>query len=88
MLINALLKADDNQRRELDRWIHAEQYDPEEKISAVTRLYNEIGIDLLAQEKINYYFDQGKTLLDAVSVSEERKQELRAYVARMMKRNK
>lgn len=88
MLINALLKADDNQRRELDRWIHAEQYDPEEKIAAVTRLYNEIGIDLLAQEKINYYFDQGKTLLDAVSVSEERKQELRAYVARMMKRNK
>ena len=54
----------------------------------MTRLYNEIGIDLLAQEKINYYFDQGKTLLDAVSVSEERKQELRAYVARMMKRNK
>ena len=88
MLINALLKADDNQRRELDRWIHAEQYDPEEKIAAVTRLYNEMGIDLLAQEKINYYFDQGKTLLDAVSVSEERKQELRAYVARMMKRNK
>ena len=88
MLINALLKADDTQRRELDRWIHAEQYDPEEKISAVTRLYNEMGIDLLAQEKINYFFDQGKTLLDAVSVSEERKQELRAYVARMMKRNK
>jgi geranylgeranyl diphosphate synthase type II len=88
MLINALLKADDNQRRELDRWIHAEQYDPEEKIAAVTRLYNEIGIDLLAQEKINHYFDQGKTLLDAVSVGEERKQELRAYVARMMKRNK
>jgi len=88
MLINALLKADDTQRRELDRWIHAEQYDPEEKIAAVTRLYNEMGIDLLAQEKINYYFDQGKTLLDAVSVGEERKQELRAYVARMMKRNK
>ena len=88
MLINALLKADDTQRRELDRWIHAEQYDPEEKIAAVTRLYNEMGIDLLAQEKINHYFDQGKTFLDAVSVGEERKQELRAYVARMMKRNK
>ena len=54
----------------------------------MTRLYNEIGIDQLAQEKINHFFEASKTFLDAVSVPEERKQELRAYVAKMMKRNK
>lgn len=88
MLINAFLKADTDQRAELESWIGRADADPEEKISAVTRLYNEIGIDQLAQEKINHFFEASKTFLDAVSVPEERKQELRAYVARMMKRNK
>lgn len=88
MLINAFLKADADQRAELESWIGRADADPEEKIAAVTRLYNEIGIDQLAQEKINHFFEASKTFLDAVSVPEERKQELRAYVARMMKRNK
>lgn len=88
MLINAFLKADTAQRAELESWIGRADADPEEKIAAVTRLYNEIGIDQLAQEKINHFFEASKTFLDAVSVPEERKQELRAYVARMMKRNK
>ena len=88
MLINAFLKADTAQRAELESWIGRADADPEEKIRAVTRLYNEIGIDRLAQEKINHFFEASKTFLDAVSVPEERKQELRAYVAKMMKRNK
>lgn len=88
MLINAFLKADADQRAELESWIGRADADPEEKIRAVTRLYNEIGIDQLAQEKINHFFEASKTFLDAVSVPEERKQELRAYVAKMMKRNK
>ena len=88
MLINAFLKADTAQRAELESWIGRADADPEEKIAAVTRLYNEIGIDQLAQEKINHFFEASKTFLDAVSVPEERKQELRAYVAKMMKRNK
>lgn len=88
MLINAFLKADTVQRAELESWIGRADADPEEKIRAVTRLYNEIGIDQLAQEKINHFFEASKTFLDAVSVPEERKQELRAYVAKMMKRNK
>ena len=88
MLINAFLKADTAQRAELESWIGRADVDPEEKIRAVTRLYNEIGIDQLAQEKINHFFEESKAFLDAVSVPEERKQELRAYVAKMMKRNK
>lgn len=43
-------------------------FDREEKITAVTRLYNEIGIDKMAQAKIAYYFEQSKKYLDAVQV--------------------
>lgn len=86
MLINALLRANETQRAELEKWISATEFDREEKIAAVTRLYNEIGIDKLAQEKINFYFEQSRKYLAAVSVAEDRKAEITAYAQRMMKR--
>ena len=86
MLINAMLRANDTQRAELEKWISATEFDREEKIAAVTRLYNEIGIDKLAQEKINFYFEQSRKYLAAVSVAEDRKAEITAYAQRMMKR--
>ena len=52
----------------------------------VTRLYNEIGIDKMAQDKIAYYFEQSKKYLDAVNVPAERKEELAKYAQKMMKR--
>jgi geranylgeranyl diphosphate synthase, type II len=42
----------------LEKWVNAKSFDREEKIAAVTRLYNEIGIDKMAQAKIAYYFEQ------------------------------
>lgn len=88
MLINAFNHATAEQRKELTRWITAEQFDAAEKIAAVTRLYNEIGIDRMAKEKIEYYFAQSTQYLARVNVPEERKQELIAYTHDMMKREK
>ena len=86
MLINAFIRADAAQRAELERWIEAKDFDAKEKIAAVTRIYNEIGIDRLAMEKIKFYFNESKKYLDAVSVAPERKAELAKYTAEMMKR--
>lgn len=86
MLINATNRANDNQREELNSWLSATDYDAKEKIDAVTRLYNEMGIDKLAQQKIEYYFEQSRKYLNAVNVPEKRKTELRKYAAEMMKR--
>lgn len=86
MLINAFNKANAAQREELTRWVSARDFDRNEKVDAVTRLYNEIGIDQLAQDKIAYYFAQSKKFLDAVNVPEEKKEELRKYAQKMMKR--
>lgn len=86
MLINAFSHADEAQRQELEKWVNAKSFDREEKIAAVTRLYNEIGIDKMAQDKIAYYFEQSKKYLDVVRVPAERKEELLKYAQRMMKR--
>lgn len=86
MLINAFNHANDAQREELARWITAENFDREEKVAAVTRLYNEIGVDKLALNKIAYYFDQSRKYLDAVEVEEDKKTVLRQYAEKMMSR--
>lgn len=86
MLINALNRANDAQRTELEGWLKADAPNPKEKIAAITRLYNIIGIDRLAQDKINAYFEESRRYLEAVGVPAERKQALLAYTASMMKR--
>ena len=89
MLINALAKSDSEQCRQLLGWIEVGSKEQEdEKIAAVTQLYNEIGVDKMAEAKINYYFEQGMKYLDKVGVSEERKEELKRYTAKMMKRDR
>ena len=60
MLINAFLRANENQRKELSRWINMTVCEEEEKIHSVTRLYDEIGIPQLAREKISYYYKQAE----------------------------
>lgn len=86
MLINAFNRADNAQRAELERSIRATDFDRQEKVKAVTGLYDEMGIDRLAQQKIAGYFNESKTYLDRVGVSDERKSELMRYAQRMMKR--
>lgn len=88
MLINAFNLANDKQREELTHWITAENPDPKEKIAAVTKLYNEIGIDKLAEKKINFFFEESRKYLKAVKVDEERKSVLEAYTQKMMHRKK
>ena len=88
MLINAFNKADESQRKELEKWVNAVNPDPQQKIAAVTTLYNNIGVNRLAEERIRYYFDESRKYLAAVQVPEESKQELKAYTDKMMKRNK
>ena len=88
MLINAVNRANAEQRKELEQWIAAKDFDREEKVAAVTRLYDEIGIRQLCEEKINYYFSQARKTLSQVQVPEDRKAPLFTYMDDLLHRNK
>ena len=88
MLINAVQRANARQRAELERWITAVDFDRQEKVKAVTQLYDEIGIRQLCEQKINYYFDKARQTLDEVAVPDSSKQALRDYMDDMLHRNK
>lgn len=86
MLINALQLASKEQRAELERRISANGSNADEKIAAVTHIYNIIGIEKLVQGKIKELFAVALQSLDRVKVAEERKTELRTFANKLLDR--
>ena len=86
MLINAQLLANDSQRKELEHWLTAKDYDEEEKIKSVTHLYDEIGIPQIARKKIEYYYSLAEQSLAKVNLPEEKKSLLWQYAQQMLNR--
>lgn len=86
MLINAYQLAGPSQRSELMRWITAVDFDRAEKVAAVTRIYDELGIRGLCKARINQYFDRASEYLAAVGVDDARKEQLRRFAQEMMHR--
>ena len=88
MLINAINKAQGEDRETLKRWIEAKEFDRNEKVKAVTAVYDRLGIGDLAKAKMEEYYAEALAALDRVAVEESRKSTLRDYAAMMMKREK
>lgn len=88
MLINAINKAEGADKTELLKWINAKDFDRQEKVKAVTAIYNKLGIDTMAKTKMEQYYNDAIAYLDKVNVSEEKKKPLRDYADKMMKRQK
>lgn len=86
LLINAFRRADDHLRSELNRWIGTKPEHPEEKIAAVTYIYNELHLKELSEQKIEDYFARAMEHLDAVQVQPEKKAVLRQLSERLMNR--
>lgn len=87
MLITALERADDVQKKELKKWINATTFEPEEKVAAVTELYNNVGIAALCKERIKTYYQEGLRLLEEVEVDDSLKKHLHDFVFSLMNRN-
>lgn len=86
MLITALEQADEDQRKELERWLTATDFIPAEKISAVTALYNNIGVGKRCEEMVEAYYSDGLAVLDSIALPEERKQALKDFACSLMNR--
>lgn len=88
LLINACQHADAKQLADLQYWLDIREgmYNPEEKIAAVTELYNQIGVRQLCEEKIKSYFDEAEQYLKQVQLPETQKSNLRTMVMSLFNR--
>lgn len=86
LLINALSESNPNQKKELNAWLSKPDFDPQQKVNEITRIYNEIGIPELTRKKMNEYFDASFALLEKLDVDSEARNELIRFAGLLMKR--
>lgn len=86
LLISAYKLASDAQRQELDKWIKAETFDPDEKIAAVRGIYDALDIPTLIRSKVKQLFTESLKSLERVNVADEKKTELKRFADKMLGR--
>ena len=86
LLIQALNHANPQQKAELETWLSKTDADPDEKIAAITHIYNSIGIPALTQQCIETLFAESLKSLEQVNLPETRKAALRTFAQKLLGR--
>lgn len=87
MLLTAFKTADIKTKAELYMWLQADNDRPQEKIQAVTSIYNQLQVKEKCEEAMNFYMEQAVAILDKIDILEDKKQELRKLAQKLMVRN-
>lgn len=86
LAIKAFEHADKEQASQLDDWFNRKTFDPQQKIEAVTRLYNQIGVRALCEARIVEYSRRASESLRLLDVPAENKRELEKLMEKLMYR--
>lgn len=86
LLIKALENAKGKQKKELEGWLSKKQYQPTEKVEAVTAIYNQLEIKALTEKKMNFFFEKGFQSLRKVEAPLPRKTMLRRFAESLIDR--
>jgi len=86
LLINALNRADDAQRRKLLSLLADRTMDAKLKISEVTSLYNELGIRELCSEAISAFFREARQQLERTALRPQRKDAIWGFAESLLHR--
>jgi len=86
LLIKALELAEGDTKVELESLLSSKEFKNEEKVSAVTSIYDTLGIHAMAERKIDSYFRKGFAKLNELSCSSKRSAELRGFAEALIER--
>ena len=86
LLIRALEQAKGQVQIDLQGWLAAENFDPQEKVQAVTAIYNALGIKKETEEEINQYFDQAFLAMEQLPLEAGKKEGLLKFMRGLVDR--
>ena len=86
LLIKTLELASDLDKKTIANWLHQVQFEKQEKVDAVTRIYIKNNIKELCETKIESYFQEAMDALYAVDVNVLHKSELIMLTEKLMHR--
>ena len=87
MLIEATRLAEGKDADTLKQFLGNNDVDPREKVTAVTNVYNNLGIDKLCKEKAEAYYNAALACMDEILVPEDRKLPLLALAKSLLNRD-
>lgn len=73
-------------KNQLQHWATATDFDPQEKVAAVTKVYETLGIPALAEQRKTYYYTEALQHLGQLSLPQEKKNILQALAQNLMDR--
>ncbi len=86
LLLSALEKADPETKAELLHWISVKDFNKEEKIKAVSAIYDKLDIRTHTENVMRAYYEEAVQSIKKISVSDERKTELSVFAKNLLYR--
>jgi geranylgeranyl diphosphate synthase type II len=86
LMITALKTAGEEQHRALSGWLTAMDFDPEEKIFEVKKIFDSLGVKSKIEKMITEYYQTSLNSLKALNSPEKRKTELFAFAEYLIDR--
>lgn len=85
LLIKALEIAEDLDAEELKHWLNTDG-DNDNKVLAITNIYNRLGIRHLAETEMNHYAEKALRQLEEINAGSDKKQALRKFAEELLVR--
>jgi geranylgeranyl diphosphate synthase type II len=86
LLITALNRLENESKKELLDWLERKEYLAEDKIAAVTRLFDEAGVSEISQKKRDDFFFRAIENLEKVGGNKDIRTELQTFAHKLMAR--
>ena len=87
-MITALRDAEADNANELRDWLNAKDFDPQEKVSSVTKIFDQLNIKSKVEEMISKYYRTALNSLEELNSPQQSKAEMFLFAETLMKRNK
>lgn len=84
LLIKAAELANSSQKQELDNWLAKKDFDTAEKVSAITAIYNSLGVRTSAENEVQYYAEKAFNALENIKLAVTAKDYLRQFADSLM----
>lgn len=88
LMIHALEKASSPDKKSLGSWLAKKEFDPEEKIAAVTQIFDKLNIKALTEKRIKDFYQAALSSLEHLNRPDDRKEELFNFASYLMNRQK
>ena len=84
LLINAINGAKGVQKVELEEWLSQKEFNRREKVTAVTSLYNQLGLKEKTEQKMDEYYQKAIQCLDTIQIESSALKTLYQLAERLM----